>query len=112
MGGMGSGGMGSMGSSSGMGGGGSAPRRNEDPNGVERLTDETEAQCVARQKRLTAEAKARMKAKFSKGGAGGVGSSGAGDRPKFKPKPISKPSTGTCGFAGFDDVEPEDLADG
>jgi len=113
MGGMGSGGMGSMGSSSsGMGGGGSAPRRNEDPNGVERLTGETEAQYVARQKRLTAEAKARMKAKFSKGGAGGVGSSGAGDRPKPKPKPISKPSTGGSGFAGFDDVEPEDPADG
>lgn len=51
----------------------------EDPNGMERLTGETEQQYVARQTRLRDEAKARMAKKFGGGGGmGGVGSSGVG----------------------------------
>ena len=53
---------------------------NEDRNGVERLTGETEEQYVVRQTRLRDEAKARMAAKFGGGGMGmgGVGSGGGG----------------------------------
>merc|ERR1719310_2609987 len=50
----------------------------EDPNGIERLTGESDAQYVARQTRLRDEAKARMAAKFGGGGMGGVGSGGGG----------------------------------
>mmetsp|Transcript_1578 Transcript_1578/g.2679 ORF Transcript_1578/g.2679 Transcript_1578/m.2679 type:complete len:510 (+) Transcript_1578:69-1598(+) len=53
----------------------------EDPNGMERLTGESDEQYIARQTRLRDEAKARMAAKFGGGGGmGGVGSSGGGSR--------------------------------
>ena len=50
----------------------------EDPNGIERLTGESDDQYVMRQTRLRDEAKARMAAKFGGGGMGGVGSGGGG----------------------------------
>ncbi|NCP90841.1 MAG: hypothetical protein GW827_11490, partial [Flavobacteriales bacterium] len=53
----------------------------EDPNGIERLTGESEEQYISRQTRLRDEAKARMAAKFGGGGMGGVGSSSS-------PKPV------------------------
>uniref|UniRef100_A0A7S4JPG9 Arf-GAP domain-containing protein n=1 Tax=Odontella aurita TaxID=265563 RepID=A0A7S4JPG9_9STRA len=67
-------------SSGGMSGGGVASKGSNDPNGMERLAGETEAQYVARQTRLRNEAKARMAAKF--GGGGGMGGmvSGGGSR--------------------------------
>eukprot|EP00469_Lotharella_globosa_P016012 CAMPEP_0167833958 /NCGR_PEP_ID=MMETSP0112_2-20121227/15346_1 /TAXON_ID=91324 /ORGANISM="Lotharella globosa, Strain CCCM811" /LENGTH=454 /DNA_ID=CAMNT_0007739505 /DNA_START=163 /DNA_END=1527 /DNA_ORIENTATION=- len=122
LGGVGSGGMGSMGG----GGGGSSGSRQakgrpgEDPNGVERLTGETEQEYVARQKRLVEAARARMKAKFAGGGGGGMGSSGMGsmgsggggygpqssNKPKQKPKP--KPKAGTSGFGGFEGFDDDD----
>lgn len=46
----------------------------EDPNGIERLSGESDEQYVMRQTRLRDEAKARMAAKFGGGGMGGVGS--------------------------------------
>ena len=65
-----------------MHGGGTVGKAGEDPNGMERLAGETDAQYVARQTRLRDEAKARMAAKFGGGGGGGgmggVGSSGGG----------------------------------
>lgn len=50
----------------------------EDPNGMERMTGETEQQYVARQTRLRNEARARMAAKFGNSGGmgGGIGSNG------------------------------------
>lgn len=42
--------------------------------GVEPLSGESESDYVSRQRRLQAEARARMQAKFGKGGLGGVGS--------------------------------------
>ena len=47
-----------------------------DPNGMERLPGESDADYIARQTRLRDEAKARMAAKFGGGGMGGVGSGG------------------------------------
>jgi len=89
MGGVGSNSMGGMGSG---GGGMSQPSSarsiapalvmpGEDPNGIERLTGESEEQYISRQTRLRDEAKARMAAKFGGGGMGGVGSSSS-------PKPV------------------------
>lgn len=52
------------------------PGPGEDPNGIERLSGESDEQYVMRQTRLRDEAKARMAAKFGGGGMGGVGSSG------------------------------------
>jgi len=52
----------------------------EDPNGMERLSNESEADYVVRQTRLRDEAKARMAAKFGSNGKrtmGGVGSTPA-----------------------------------
>jgi ADP-ribosylation factor GTPase-activating protein 1 len=49
---------------------------NQDPNGMERLLGETDAQYVARQTRLREEAKARMVSKF---GNGGLSNSSAGN---------------------------------
>lgn len=57
-------------------GGGGPP----DPNGMERLPGESDADYVARQTRLRDEAKARMAAKFGGGGMGGVGSGGMGGK--------------------------------
>lgn len=61
-------------------GGGAPPKAGEDPNGMERLTGETDEQYIARQTRLRDEAKRRMAAKFGGGGGGmgGVGSRGGG----------------------------------
>lgn len=60
----------------------SAGGGSNDPNGMERLAGETDAQYIARQTRLREEAKARMAAKFGNNGMaggkrvmGGVGSS-------------------------------------
>lgn len=52
----------------------------EDPNGMERLTGETDEQYIARQTRLREEARARMASKFGgkRGGMGGVGSGSMG----------------------------------
>mmetsp|Transcript_4244 Transcript_4244/g.7899 ORF Transcript_4244/g.7899 Transcript_4244/m.7899 type:complete len:487 (-) Transcript_4244:5-1465(-) len=77
--------------SSGGAGMGGAPKAGEDPNGMERLTGETDAQYIARQTRLRNEAKARMAAKFGGGGGmGGVGSGGStmggiGSDPNYNP---------------------------
>mmetsp|Transcript_14596 Transcript_14596/g.30189 ORF Transcript_14596/g.30189 Transcript_14596/m.30189 type:complete len:497 (+) Transcript_14596:220-1710(+) len=69
--------------------GGFGPKGSTDPNGLERMTGETEQQYIARQTRLRAEAKARMQAKFGNGGQmGGVGSSsmqGIGSNPNYNP---------------------------
>ena len=61
-------------------GGGAPPKAGEDPNGMERLTGETDEQYIARQTRLRDEAKRRRAAKFGGGGGGmgGVGSGGGG----------------------------------
>mmetsp|Transcript_16938 Transcript_16938/g.52908 ORF Transcript_16938/g.52908 Transcript_16938/m.52908 type:complete len:424 (+) Transcript_16938:93-1364(+) len=62
--------------------------------GVEPLSGESESDYVARQRRLQAEARARMQAKFGKGGLGGVGSDANYD-----------PKTGRYGgAAGIDDT--------
>jgi len=69
-------------------GSGGGPTGSTDPNGLERLTGETEQQYIARQTRLKAEAKARMQAKFGNGGKmGGVGSSmqGIGSNSNYNP---------------------------
>ena len=62
----------------GFGGGGGSAKGAEDPNGMERLTGESDEMYIARQTRLRNEAKARMAAKFGGGGMGGVGSNGGG----------------------------------
>jgi len=76
------------------GGGGRAPQGSNDPNGLERLTGETDQQYIQRQTRLKAEAQARMRAKFGNnaGRMGGVGSSsssssmqGIGSDPNYNP---------------------------
>ena len=62
-----------------------------DPNGMERLTGETDEQYVARQTRLRNEAKARMAAKFGGGGgmggfsSGGSSMGGVGSDPNYNP---------------------------
>jgi len=68
-----------------------------DPNGVERLHGETEQEYVARQKRLVAEARARMKAKFADSGPSSMGSGAANQ--------IQEKSNGSSSkqFVGFDD---------
>lgn len=75
--------------SSGMGGAGKAPMGSNDPNGLERLTGESDQQYIQRQTRLKAEAQARMRAKFGNnaGRMGGVGSSmqGIGSNPNYNP---------------------------
>jgi len=75
----------------------SAASKKEDPNGMERLTGETEAQYVARQTRLRDEAKARMAAKF---GNGGMGSGGGGRMAGIGSDPNYNPNAGT----GMDDL--------
>lgn len=64
----------------------------EDPNGIERLTGETDDQYVTRQTRLRDEARARMAAKFGGGGMGGVGSSSGGGFGSSAPAPVSAPA--------------------
>jgi len=89
------------------------PGPGEDPNGIERLSGESDEQYVMRQTRLRDEAKARMAAKFGGGGGmgsgmlggigsngsgmGGVGSSGMGGM-RGPPPRIAAPSSG--GFGG------------
>lgn len=79
----------------------------EDPNGMERLTGESDEQYIARQTRLRNEAKARMAAKF--GGGGKMGGVGSG----FGGKPMSgigsdssyNPNNGSYGNTGNIDVD-------
>lgn len=72
-------------SSQGMGSGG-APKPGEDPNGMERLTGETDEQYISRQTRLRDEAKARMASKFGGGGMGGMSRMGGiGSDPNYNP---------------------------
>lgn len=69
----------------------------EDPNGVGRLTGETDQQYIARQTRLREEAKARMAAKFGNSASmGGVGSNSLGSA-----APVGRPtnSNGSVGEA-------------
>jgi ADP-ribosylation factor GTPase-activating protein 1 len=68
--------MGNISSMGGGGFGGGAPKAGTDPNGMERLTGESDEQYIARQTRLRDEAKQRMAAKFGGGGMGGVSSGG------------------------------------
>lgn len=75
------------------------PGPGEDPNGIERLSGESDEQYVMRQTRLRDEAKARMAAKFGGGGGmSGVGSSGIGNavQPNRMPpaSTMSAPSSG------------------
>lgn len=73
------------------------PGPGEDPNGIERLSGESDEQYVMRQTRLRDEAKARMAAKFGGGGRmGGVGSNSMGGGA------VSAPSSG--GFGGIKPV--------
>lgn len=64
-------------SSGGYSGGGAPGKPGEDPNGMERLTGETDQQYIVRQTRLKEQAKARMASKFG-GGGGGMGGVGSG----------------------------------
>lgn len=69
-------------------GGGGGPKGSTDPNGLERMTGESEQQYVARQTKLREEARVRMQAKFGNGGKmGGVGSSmqGIGSNSNYNP---------------------------
>jgi hypothetical protein len=83
----------SGGAPSGIGGGGGGPPPGPaDPNGMERLVGESDQQYMARQTRLTQEAKARMASKFGGGSKkmGGVGSGGSsvqgiGSNPNYNP---------------------------
>eukprot|EP00559_Dactyliosolen_fragilissimus_P001897 CAMPEP_0184864896 /NCGR_PEP_ID=MMETSP0580-20130426/16259_1 /TAXON_ID=1118495 /ORGANISM="Dactyliosolen fragilissimus" /LENGTH=451 /DNA_ID=CAMNT_0027363843 /DNA_START=60 /DNA_END=1415 /DNA_ORIENTATION=- len=78
----------------------------DDPNGMERLTGESDEQYIARQTRLRNEAKARMAAKF--GGSksmGGVGSSygnggGGSSMQGFGSNSSYNPNTGSYGAGG------------
>lgn len=73
----------------------------EDPNGMERLTGETDEQYIARQTRLRNEAKARMAAKFgSSGSMGGVGSGGFGRKPMGGVGSDSSYNPNTGGYGG------------
>lgn len=64
----------------------SETKKVEDPNGMERLTGESEQDYILRQKRLKAEAQARMKAKFGgSGGLGGGGMQGVGSDSSYDP---------------------------
>jgi hypothetical protein len=59
-------------------GGGAPGKPGEDPNGMERLSGETDQQYIGRQTRLKEQAKARMAAKFGGGGGGMMGGVGSG----------------------------------
>jgi len=71
--------------------GGAVGKPGEDPNGMERLSGETDEQYIARQTRLKEEARQRMASKFGgSGGLGGVGSGGSrmggiGSDPSYNP---------------------------
>lgn len=78
-------GMSSIHSMGGGGGGGAGAKPGTDPNGMERLTSESDDQYVARQTRLRNEAKARMAAKFGGGGMGSGSMGGVGSDPNYNP---------------------------
>jgi len=63
----------------------------EDPNGIERLTGESDEQYVARQTRLRDEAKARMAAKF---GGGSLSSASSSSRDAYAPAPLGAGNVG------------------
>ena len=84
------------------------PGPGEDPNGMERLSGETDEQYVLRQTRLRDEAKARMAAKFGSGGMSGVGSGGytpssenVSQQPKAPSSGNVKVASGNDFFANF-----------
>jgi len=87
----------SMGGGGGGGGGGAKP--GTDPNGMERLTGESDEQYIARQTRLRNEAKARMSAKF---GGGGMGGGGGGSMGGVGSDPNYNPNAGYGGGGDFD----------
>jgi ADP-ribosylation factor GTPase-activating protein 1 len=62
----------------------------EDPNGIERLSGESDEQYVARQTRLRDEARARMTAKF---GGGDLSSASSSSQPNFTPAPSKESGT-------------------
>jgi len=80
----------------------SSSRGGEDPNGLERLTGETDEQYIARQTRLRQEAKVRMAAKFGGGKRmGGVGSnSSSGKMAGIGSNSSYNPNLGGYGNAG------------
>ena len=94
-----------FGNGGGGGGGGSGGMMgSNDPNGLERMTGETEQQYIVRQTRLREEARARMQAKFGNTGGkmGGVGSGsmqGVGSDPNYNPN-----SSGGYGAPDMDNV--------
>ena len=75
----------------------------EDPNGIERLSGESDEQYVMRQTRLRDEAKARMAAKFGGGGGmGGVGSNsmgGVGSAPSSGGMSPMRPALSSNGYS-------------
>ena len=76
---------------------------NEDRNGIERLTGESDEQYVMRQTRLRDEAKARMAAKFGNGGlsaASGVGSNSTPNRGMAASSTPVAPSSGSMIHSG------------
>ena len=88
----------------GGGGGSGGMMGSNDPNGLERMTGETEQQYIVRQTRLREEARARMQAKFGNTGGkmGGVGSGsmqGVGSDPNYNPN-----SSGGYGAPDMDNV--------
>lgn len=90
-----------------------AAKPGEDPNGMERLSSETDEQYVARQTRLRDEARARMAAKFGKsGGMGGFGGaekktmSGIGSDSSYNPR------TGGYGPGGGSNLDVDSLVSG
>ena len=81
------------------------PGPGEDPNGIERLSGESDEQYVMRQTRLRDEAKARMAAKFGGGGLSGVGSSAIGNavQPNRMPpaSTVSAPPSGSSPMSSY-----------
>lgn len=88
----------------------------EDPNGMERMTGESDEQYVARQTRLRNEAKARMAAKFGGGGGrmGGVGSGGIGSKTMSGIGSDSSynPQTGGYGGGGAGSIDMDTIVSG
>lgn len=84
-----------------------AVKAGEDPNGMERLSGETDQQYIARQTRLRDEAKARMRNKFGGGGmssaGGGGGMSGIGSDPSYNPH---------SGYGGAADISVDSVVAG
>mmetsp|Transcript_33215 Transcript_33215/g.78448 ORF Transcript_33215/g.78448 Transcript_33215/m.78448 type:complete len:520 (+) Transcript_33215:84-1643(+) len=105
----------SSGPSSSIGGGGRVPQGSNDPNGLERLTGETDQQYIQRQTRLKAEAQARMRAKFGNnaGRMGGVGSSGIGSSMQgIGSNPNYNPNNGGGGGYGIGAPDMDNVING